>query len=407
LWAHLVTAGPNPVELKIDLATRGARVDAALHAELAIGAGFIPRSLDLVLPHGVSVRVPIGDAAAAEAPYSLVREKGRLLVVGDGAVRIEVRERGVPRFYGQRTSGGRPMWQVGAVHGGHLLVTPTRTCGFGVRGGPCSFCREGARPPGEREGAASTAEVVEVVRAAFVEGVADYVFFNSDVYDAEDGGIGFLTPYVEAVRKHFDTFVAMQVHPPQDDAWVDRTYAMGVDALSYNLEIYDADALARHCTGRARYLGRDRYLGALAHAARIFPRGTVWCELVLGIEPAESTMAAIDALAAMGVVPVLTAHHPTADAARAVVPAELEAIVARLAGVAHDRRVATSWIRDVGLGVTPLEASRLAGATGLLDGAVRAVTGSRLGAYAARGLARFRRRLRVRAIGDSLESSHL
>jgi len=38
---------------------------------------------------------------------------------------------------------------------------------------------------------------------------------------------------------------------------------------------------------------------------------------------------------------------------------------------------------------------------------VQALVRWRLGAYAARGIARFRRRLRVKAISDSLESSHL
>jgi hypothetical protein len=398
---------PNPVELKIALASRGARVDAALHAELAIGAGFIPRTLDLLLPDDVRVLVPIGDEAAAAAPYSLVREKGRTLVVDDDATRIEVRAGTVPRYYLRKTAAGRPMWQVGSVHGSYLLVTPTRTCGFSVRGAPCSFCREGARPPADPESTASIAEVVEVVQAAFEEGVADFVFLNSSVYDPEDGGIGFLTPYIEAIRRHFDTFVAVQVHPPRQDAWIDRTYAMGVDALSYNLELFDAEALARHCTGRVRYVGRERYLEALAHAARIFPRGTVWSDLVLGLEPAASTLAGIEAFVGMGVVPVLSAHHPTTDARRTIVPEELTAILERLSQAARDPRLGTSWIGDLAFGVTPLEASRLAGAPPLLGAAVQALTRWRIGAYAARGLARFRRRLRVRAVGDSLESSHL
>ena len=37
------------------------------------------------------------------------------------------------------------------------------------------------------------------------------------------------------------------------------------------------------------YIGRERYYEALAYAASIFPSGTVWSELVLGVEPIEST----------------------------------------------------------------------------------------------------------------------
>ena len=270
----------NSVQLKIALATRGARLDERVRELVAAVPEFTPAALDLVLPDDVRVRVPIDDGAA---PYTLVGENGRTFVVDADALRVEVDAGPLPRFYGKRTSSGRPMWEVATVHGTHLLLTPTATCGFSTRGAPCSFCREGARPTGERDRSASVADVIEVVRAAFDEGAADFVFLNSSVYDAEDGGIAFLTPYIEAVRKHFDTFVAVQVHPPRTNVWIDRAYAMGVDALSFNLELFDPVVLGRHCIGRARYIGRERYLEALAHAAGVFPAGTVWSDLVLGL----------------------------------------------------------------------------------------------------------------------------
>src|SRR6185503_10821009 len=282
---------------------------------------------------------PTDDVMSASAPYAVVVKDGHTFVVDGGPLRVEVQTGSAPRFYSRRTASGRPMWQVATVQGTHLLVTPTGTCGFSTRGGPCSFCREGARPPGERERSASIADVIEVVRAAFEEGVAELVFLNSSVYDAEDGGIGFLTPYIESVRKHFDTFVAVQVHPPRTNTWIDRTYAMGVDALSYNLELFDPVVLGRHCIGRARYIGRDRYLEALAYAAGVFPGGTVWTDLVLGLEPAESTIEGIEALARLGVVPVLAIHHPGPDTIPQVTPDEAGEVVARLERAAREQKL--------------------------------------------------------------------
>jgi hypothetical protein len=394
----------NPVALKIALATRGARLDDRLRARLATVPEFVPRALDLILPDDVRVLVPIDDGAA---PYAIRTEADHVLVVDDGALSVEAQFGELPHFYGRRTTGGRPMWQVATVVGSHLLLSPAGACGFSTRGAPCGFCREGARPAGERERAASIADVIEVVRAAFEEGAAESVFFNSCVYDAEDGGIGHLTPYVEAVRKHFDTFVAVQVHPPRADVWIDRAYAMGVDALSYNLELFDPDVMARHCIGRVRYIGRERYLEALGYAASVFPAGTVWSDLVLGLEPAEATMAGIEALAGAGVVPVLSIHHPGPDTIPQTTPDEVAAVVAHLDRTARDRRLNVTWVRDLALGVTPLDACRLAGTTPPGNAAIHLLTRWRLGAYAARGIARFRRRLRVKAISDSLESSHL
>ena len=165
--------------------------------------------------------------------------------------------------------------------------------------------------------------------------------------------------------------------------------------------------LGRHCIGRARYIGRERYLEALAYAAGVFPGGTVWTDLVLGIEPAESTIAGIEALARLGVVPVLAVHHPGPDAIPQVTPDEADEVVARLERAAREQKLVVAWVRDLALGITPLDAFRFAGTTPPGSPTVQALVRWRLGAYAARGIARFRRRLRVKAISDSLESSHL
>jgi hypothetical protein len=402
-----VTDGLNPVQLKIALAMRGARLDARLRALVDATPERSPRGLQLLLPDDVRVRVPVDDATSATAPYTVVAENGRAFVIDDARLRVEVRPGPVPRFYARRTASGRPMGQVATVQGSYLLVNPASLCGFSTLGAPCSFCREGAGPLGERERAASIADVVEVVRAAFEEGAADFVFFNSSVYDAEDGGIGFLTPYIEGVRKHFDTFVAVQVHPPRTNVWIDRTYAMGVDALSYNLELFDPEVLGRHCIGRVRYVGRERYLEALAYAAGVFPAGTVWTDLVLGLEPAEATTAGIDAMTAAGVVPVLVIHHPGPDTIPQVTPDEAAAVVAHLDRTVRARNLSVAWVRDLALGITPLDACRLTGTPPPGSATLHALTRWRLGAYAARGIARFRRRLRVKSISDSLESSQL
>ena len=412
-------AGVHPASLKLELAARGAVLDATVRDHGALfrgttGTTAVARSLDLVLPDETWVSAPVEERTTAGSPFHLLVDGERFFLVRrelDGAetLRVEVRAVPQPRFYERRTTRGTPMWRVAAVHGSHLVINPAGACGFSLRGAPCRFCVEGARGMTERD-AVPVEDVLETVRAAFDEGAAEFVYFNSAFFDAEDGGIGFLTPYIEAVRRHFDTLIATQVHPPRANHWIDRTYAMGVDALSYNLEIFDADVLQRHCVGRARYIGRERYLEALAYAAEVFPSGTVWTELVMGLEPPASTIRGIDALTAMSVVPVLGVFRgggaPAADVA-ASDPAELASVLAHLYRAVKERRINMGWMRDLAFGVTPLEARHLAGDEARLAVAVQQLTRSRLGALAARSLARFRRRLRVRTVSESFESSHL
>jgi hypothetical protein len=359
-----------------------------------------------VLPEDLWVDVPLDDRQTGGSPFTIVAEHGRHFAVhredGVAEVRIALRPLPRPRFYERRTSRGTPMRRIGTVRGRHLLITPSGACGFSVRGVPCRFCVEGARAA-ERE-TVSVLDVLDTVRAAFDEGVCDLVWFNTSHFDGDDGGIAFLGPYVEAVRKHFDTLVAVQVHPPRTNRWIDHTYALGVDAVSYNLEIFDAELLKRHCIGRARYIGRDRYLEALARAARVFPSGTVWSDLALGLEPPASTIRGIDALVEMGVVPVVTlvrGDHlpvPGADAAP---------LLAHLYRAVKERGINMGWVRGLGAGITPLEARHFAGDDARLAVTVQQLTRWRLGALAARGFARVRRRLRVRKVGESFEAAHL
>jgi solute carrier family 13 (sodium-dependent dicarboxylate transporter), member 2/3/5 len=402
---HVVTA---PAVLKVDLAVRGARLDSSVRERgdlfTAAGREGPITSLGLVLPDDLCVTVPIDE----RSPFVLVAEGRRQFLLcpngGEGErARIEVRAVPRPRFYDRLTSRGMEMSRIATVHGSHLVVHPSAACGYSVRGTPCRFCVEGARVQANDD-AVPVPDVLEVVRAAFDEGVCDVIYFNTAFGAGEDGGVGFLAPYVQAVRKHFDTLIATQLHPPRTNDWIDRTYAMGVDAVSYNLEIFDSDLLNRHCIGRARYIGRGRYLEALGYAASIFPSGTVWSDLVLGLEPVSSTMAGIDAFAAMGVVPVVAIARSEGSS---LPPAELEGLLAHLHRAVKERGINMGWVRDLALGVTPLEARHCAGEGARLAVTVQQLTRWRLGGLAARSLARFRRRLRVRRVRDSFDAAHL
>ena len=395
------------IEAKLDIAARGVRIDGSARS-LVPASEPLPQALELVLANDAHVSAPVDAAGTAPASLLLIGDAGRYYLVdpeANGGPRREVSVAAAPRFYERRTASGMPMRRVATVVGTYLLVHPSGACGFSVQGTPCRFCLEGARA--EREAAATVADVVEVVRAAFEEGVAESVYLNTDAFEVEDGGISFVAPYVEGIRRHFDTLVAVQAHPPRSDRWIDWAYALGVDAVSFNLEIYDPELLDRHCIGRMRYIGRQRYLDALEHAARIFPSGTVWSDLVLGLEPPESTIAGIEAFASRRVVPVVTARRALSTPGERLEAPVVGRVLAHLYRAVHEQGINMGWIRDLVGGVAPLDARALGGRGAGLAGAMHGITRSRLGALAARGLARFRRRLRVKSIGDSFDSAHL
>lgn len=405
---------PNPAYLKLELSVKGVRLDetAAACAE-ALRAphlpGAIERGVELVLPEGVSVNAPIDDGSRADSPFLLSGSADQLMLDYNGG-RVHVRMVPPPSFYGATTASGRPMWHIGEVYGSFIAINPATACGYSLRGMPCGFCRSGTSVVTTDRPVLRVADLIEVVRAAFAEGAVEFVYFNPPYSGGEDAGIVALEPYIEAIKKHFDTLVAVQMHPPKTNRWIDRTYAMGVDAVSYNIEIHDRDILARRCPGRVRYIGRERYYDALAYAASVFPNGTVWTDLIFGLEPAPSTQRAIDTLVGLGVLPVLSMLRPGINEPRINSLPSLDEVSHTFAHLFHTvrhSRINMGWVRDLSYAITPLEARFFAGEAARVGVALRQFYRSKLGTLAARNLSRLRRRLRVRTVSDSFDASRL
>lgn len=403
----------NPGFLKVELTSKGTRLDDSVRAHAQAPRwqdDESPRGVELVLPDGVWIHAPVGGSTSADSPYLLTGDGDHCTLQKNGTS-VEVRLVPEPRFYQRNTASGLPMHRVGQVYGSFIAVNPGFACGYSLRGAPCRFCRNGSGVPVGDGFPMSEQDVMEVIRAAFSEGTADFVYFNLAYVGSEDAGIAFLEPYIRAVKRQFNTLVAVQLHPPKSNRWIDRTYAMGVDAVSYAVEIHDADLLARRCAGRARFIGRDRYYEALQYAATIFPSGTVWSDLIVGLESIESTTSGIDTLVAMGVLPVLSLYRPpvgdTPGEPRVPTVEEIAPVYAHLFHAVRHAKINMGWLRDLSFAITPLEARFFAGDDARLPVAMQQLYRSRLGTVAACNLARLRRRLRVHEVSDSFDASHL
>ena len=400
----------NPGYLKLELSLSGVRLDEAARAHTDVVQPRIgdaaERFVELILPEDLWVSVAVDEGAAVDSQFVLSGAGDRFTLQRNGD-QMDVRVAPQPHFYQHRTGRGRPMAEVGRVYGGFIAINPASACGYSLRGAPCRFCRSGSGMTTEESFPISVQEVIEVVRAAFAEGAAEFVYFNPPYVGGEDAGALLLAPYVSAIKKHFDTLVAVQTHPPKTNQWIDRTYAMGVDALSYSVEIHDPDVLARRCAGRARHIGRERYYEALGYAASIFPSGTVWSDLVLGLESVESTRQGIDALVRLGVLPVLSVSRAAESMSRLSDVESVGPILAHLYHAVRDARINMGWVRDLSFAIAPLEARFFAGDDARMSVALQQFYRSKLGTLATRGLSRLRRRLRVRTVSDSFDSSRL
>jgi len=106
--------------------------------------------------------------------------------------------------------------------------------------------------------------------------------------------------------------VGVQLTPERDFSGYDRLIDLGVDHFSFCVELFDPQWFARVCPGKARMLGQDLFLEAMDYCASKLPRGAVSGEIIAGLEPIESTLAAIERIASAGAFPTVCIFRPTA-----------------------------------------------------------------------------------------------
>jgi len=403
----------NPGYLKLLLSTKGMRIDKAITDDiertLKTRRG-VAGGVELVLPGDVWVNVPADEEFAHASELCLTKEGATFFVSGHGD-RIPVGIVPQPDFYNKVTSKGTPFYQLAVLHGGEVHITPTSRCQFFDFDANCVFCHERqALIPIARE-FITVEEVIEIVEAAFSEGLADAVELNIGYYDTEDRGILHLESYIQALKKNFDTLVAVDVQPPKTNAWIDRTYAMGADKVSYHMEIFDRDIFSRLCPGKEERIGWERFAETLECAARVFPSGTVSSNLIVGLEPPESTMKGIDFLTERGVMPILPVFRPLKGTLLSDTPTpevdDIAPIFGHFYRAVKKSRMNMSWSKNVSTFMTPLEARYFAGEEAKLQVAMQNLFKSKVGGKAVRSIAGLRRRLKVKEVEDSFESSGL
>lgn len=395
----------NPGALKIDLMLRGIRIEDPVVKAWACGAD----GIDLMLPQETLVNVPCSDFIASSSPYVIKRDGGDgegHVITFEGSDEVPVRFLAKPDFYYRKTSTGVQFSRIASVHGSYTVITPSPRCEFFSQGVECRYCAGNFDVTGTDETVFSVDEVLETVESVLRERASEIIYLSIGFSQGPDGGIGFLHPYIKAIKKHFNVLVAVEALPPKDNRWIDETYAMGADSVLYNLEIYDKELFEIICPGRAELIGWKRYMEALSYAAGVFPNGTVASHLIVGLEPPGSTCKGIDALVKMGVVPILPVIRPSKDRSYMIDPLTTEVIIPvykHLYKTLKDSPINFRWVRDISMITTPVEGSLLLGEKEkgtFLDNFYK----SKLGLKTAWGLSSLRRRLRVKEAKDGGDS---
>ncbi|MZH46452.1 MAG: hypothetical protein F3739_05420, partial [Nitrospinae bacterium] len=140
--------------------------------------------------------------------------------------------------------------------------------------------------------------ILSVIQSAFEEGAADLVQLNMDFCEEADRGFARLAPLVEAIKKRFNTFVALKGFPPSNQGTIDLMYASGFDIINFPLGGFSGTIKSK------KKMTAKQVHSALEYAAGIFPPGTVWTDLVLGLEALPRCKEGVDWLVDSGIIPL-------------------------------------------------------------------------------------------------------
>ena len=313
----------NACELEIDLFCHGMRLppDVPLTGARGVSrtrAG-LGSGLEIAIPAAslakreIWVNVPVAERFALDSPYRLTGspDRGYAIVDDREGARYPMRLPKEPSWYTRLTSRDVPMNRVGVLQGTYLGIYVNPVCAFWNHSPRqnCQFCTTGQNV-GAAEAAVKTIEdVIETCWAAKEDSGITFVHLNGGFQRSR--GLEFIAPYVEAIKKDVGLLVGVQLAPEHDFTRYDELVALGVDHLSFCVELLDPVWFARICPGKARMHGQALYFNAMKYCASLMPHGAVSGEIIAGIEPLPNTLEAIDEIAALGAFPTVCIFRPT------------------------------------------------------------------------------------------------
>lgn len=210
------------------------------------------------------------------------------------------------------------MTRIGTLQGTYLGIYPARVCEYWLEKPKeqCRFCSVGLNLGVDDADEKSVDEVMEVVTAARRESGITYVDFNTGHYEG-DVYLDILEPYIRRIKQETGLLVGVQTPPHHDLRRYDALRQMGVNRASFCFEIFDPEIFRRICPGKHRQYGLKRYLDAVEYCARLGRsagrRFDPWVsngEIIAGLEPKESSIAAIDWITSVGAVPTVCVFRP-------------------------------------------------------------------------------------------------
>jgi hypothetical protein len=209
-----------------------------------------------------------------------------------------------PSYHGQAARFG-PLNNFVVSHGDRARLSPVRGCAM-----TCTFCNIPYDDPLDVYGTKPIDALLEAARIAISDArqPAHHLLISGGTPKRPD--FGFMQEVYRRVLTEFPQTPAdiMMVPLPGlfDLTLLDK---LGLNEISINIEVFSR-AHAAEVMRHKYHQGLDFYLDFIEEAAEVLGPGRVRSMLMVGLEPTETTLAGVAAIADRGGVPVLSPFRP-------------------------------------------------------------------------------------------------
>jgi hypothetical protein len=261
----------------------------------------------LDIGESIFVNTPFSDYnpnfVTSETPYSLEVESDRFYLQYGPDQAIEVSYVPVPAYYGLRNISDRErLKDLVVTHTDRARISPIEGCAIA-----CQFCNLPYEYSYRKK---QIPDLVDAVSVALRDEVlpAQHVLISGGTPKPQD--YKYENEVYRSVAQAFPGLPIDVMMAPKDDLLDPRLLRRwGINELSINLEVYNADVARRWVRGKHN-VGRDKYLRFIEDAVGVFGVGKIRSLLLVGLEPIEDTLRGVEELARRGCDPVLSPFRP-------------------------------------------------------------------------------------------------
>ncbi len=315
----------NAALLKLELLSQGIKIDSSVHD--AVGkeikeplrqrAGVGSGGIDLILEGEIYVGAPTMEKFSKNSPFVLKKKGANYFIEKHGRPiqKIELFPR--PAFYDKTTSDGTPMRRIGTIQGDFIGISLDNRCWFwghykgdkleSYRGKQCKFCSIGLNLDTTEQPRKTVDQILQVCEVALKEKHCRHVALNAGTFPPPGRGHEEYAKIVQAIKENLDKYIRLSIAPPDEEQYIDILREAGADLIGYDYEVFDPELYKEICPGKYKEIDREKprqtYDRMLRYAVKKGGPSSTYSNILAGLEPKESTVAGIEHLASMSVIP--------------------------------------------------------------------------------------------------------